>query len=48
MTHNLDGCTRLDAKEFEADEELCTSSGKTVDVQTEILPIEAQEDCIRN
>jgi len=27
--HNLDGCTRLDNKKAEADEELCTSSGKT-------------------
>ena len=26
--HNLDGCTRLDAKESETDEELCTVSGK--------------------
>ena len=28
VLHNLDGCTRLDAKESDVDEELCIVSGK--------------------
>ena len=42
--HNLDDCTRLDAKEFEADEELCTASGKIIDVPIDANSSEKSTD----